>query len=71
MFLSVDTLLPNPLCMGQFLHVKLTFHFSFSVSATFYLLLSLTPRTGSTAEQIQVQTLEPDCLGPDLSSAIY
>ena len=45
--------------------------FSFSVSATFYLLLSPSPGAGSTAEWVRRHTLKSDCLWPDLSSATY
>lgn len=53
--LSVHTFLPNPLslCMGQFSYLNSLSLFPFSVSATFYLLLSLSPRAGSTASGLE------------------
>lgn len=40
MFLSVDTFLPDSLCMIQFLRALLAFHLSFSISASFHLFFS-------------------------------
>lgn len=75
---SITLCLLIPFCPILYLHVGISFYvlsylsiFFFSVSASFYLFLSVSPGTGSIAKQISVQTMEPDCLGSDHGSVIY
>lgn len=73
---GVCVFLSTPFCLILYLYAQVSFKmfklfFFFSVSAFFYLFLSLSPRTGSIARWIRVQMLEPNRLGPDLSSATH